>query len=87
MNIYLATLDQEKELNYEFASNRYGWIQMIKGEIEVNNIIFERGDGVSISEISQLNFKAALPSQFVFFGFKLNKILCFLYANEINKSF
>lgn len=64
--IYLATLDQGKELNYGLESSRYGWIQIMAGEMEVNGTLLEAGDGAAISEVSQLNFKAHIPSQFIF---------------------
>jgi redox-sensitive bicupin YhaK (pirin superfamily) len=66
VDIYLATLDQGKELRYELAPNRYGWVQLIKGEIELNNNFLEAGDGASISETSSLYFRALLPSQLAF---------------------
>lgn len=65
-NIYLSTLDKGKELPYSLASNRYGWIQLIKGEMELNGTFLETGDGASISEISDLHFKARIPTQFLF---------------------
>lgn len=66
-DIYLATLDQGKELNYQLESNRYGWIQVVKGEVEVNGILLEHGDGASIREISQLTIKAHTQCQIIFF--------------------
>lgn len=64
VNVYLASLDEGKELNYELAANRFAWIQVMKGEIEVNGTILEVGDGASVSEISPLKFKSLMPSQF-----------------------
>lgn len=66
VSVYLAWLDEEKEVNYALPSNRYGWIQILKGEIDFNQIILEKGDGAAISELSHLNFKAQVPSQFIF---------------------
>lgn len=67
VNIYLSTLDQEKELNYAFASHRHGWVQIIKGGIEANGILLSTGDGASMSDIAELNFRALTPAQFLFF--------------------
>ncbi len=64
---YLTTLDLGKELKYELAPNRYGWIQVMRGEIEVNGIILETGDGASVSEVDSLHFQARSPSQILFF--------------------
>jgi quercetin 2,3-dioxygenase len=64
-NVYLAWLDEGKDLNYELPSNRYGWLQILKGEVEFNHLKLEKGDGAAISETSHLNFKAHTPSQFV----------------------
>lgn len=66
VSVYLAWLDEGKELSYELPSSRYGWIQILKGEVECNQLTLDRGDGAAISELSPLTFKAQTPSQFVF---------------------
>jgi hypothetical protein len=66
VSIYLTDLDQGKELSYDLAANRYGWMQLIKGEIELNGIYLEAGDGAAISDTSSLHFQAIADSAFIF---------------------
>ena len=66
VNAYLATLDEGKELSYALSPNRYGWIQILKGQVELNHIELEKGDGAAISEETHLTLKAQAPSQCVF---------------------
>lgn len=65
VDIYQTTLDKNKELTYELGANRYGWIQIIKGEIELNGIELRSGDGASISQENMLNVKARSPAQLI----------------------
>jgi redox-sensitive bicupin YhaK (pirin superfamily) len=65
VDVYLALLDPKKEIHYDLAPQRYGWIQVMEGEIEVNGFKLERGDGASVSEISHLHFKSLTSAQFV----------------------
>lgn len=67
VNIYLATLDQGTALCYELSANRYVWIQLMKGEIKINDIILEAGDSLAISEVSSLKLKAQTFSQLILF--------------------
>jgi quercetin 2,3-dioxygenase len=66
VSVYLSTLDKGKELNYQLESNRHGWIQVMSGQLEVNGIELEAGDGASVSEVSQLRFKALTHCQLLF---------------------
>lgn len=63
--VYLAWLDEGAEVTYPLPSNRYAWCQILKGEIELNEHLMEKGDGAAIQEVSSLRFKARAPSQFV----------------------
>lgn len=64
-NVYMASLDQGQKLNFSLDSNHKGWIQIIKGELEVNGVLLETGDGASVSEIQQLEFTALLKTNFL----------------------
>ncbi len=67
VGIYLTDLDQGNELSYDLQPNRYGWVQMISGEIEINGTRLDAGDGAAISEIVNLHFKALTNSTILFF--------------------
>ena len=45
-----ATLKKGESVDYRFEdSNRYGYLVPAKGKVEINNIIFNAGDGAAIS--------------------------------------
>ena len=67
VSLYLTDLDKDKELNKDLVANRYGWIQLIKGEIEINDTLLESGDGAAISEITSLHIKAHSDSKLILF--------------------
>lgn len=67
VRVYLASLEENKESNYELAQGRYGWIQMTKGKMEINGIVLEAGDGAAISETTALQLKTYSASECVFF--------------------
>lgn len=47
-NVFVAFLTQDNELNFPIDLNRRVWIQLIKGQIQLNNIIMQAGDGAAI---------------------------------------
>lgn len=57
-NVYLASLDEGQELNYELGSQRFAWVQIIKGSIDLNGVSLRAGDGAAISDMAALHFKA-----------------------------
>jgi redox-sensitive bicupin YhaK (pirin superfamily) len=48
VSLHLAHLSQSRSLEYEFAPQRCGWVQMIKGEINLNGVVLRKGDGAAI---------------------------------------
>jgi quercetin 2,3-dioxygenase len=67
VNIYASLLHSGKKLNYIIADNRHIWIQIIAGEMTVNDITMNTGDGVAISEETQLSFAAIKNTEFLLF--------------------
>lgn len=48
--IYLANIDAGRGVSHEFAPDRYGWLQVLRGSILLNEHQLEAGDGVAISQ-------------------------------------
>jgi redox-sensitive bicupin YhaK (pirin superfamily) len=48
VRLYTALLN-DGPVTYEFAPNRYGWLQVARGEVEVGGETLEAGDGAAIS--------------------------------------
>jgi quercetin 2,3-dioxygenase len=67
VSIYMAHLDQGIALEQNLAKNRYGWIQILKGQVVVDSEILEAGDGASISHTAHIDMRTQEPSQILFF--------------------
>lgn len=67
VNVYLAYLDKDKELTYHLDTQRYGWLQVIKGEVHINDSVLNTGDGAAISDVSNLHVKAFSDTELIFF--------------------
>lgn len=67
VNLYLGRVKTGDTTSYEFKSNRYGWIQMIKGELHINQQKLLPGDGAAISDEKLIELKAINESEFLLF--------------------
>lgn len=50
VNMYLAYLIQNQDLNYPLKNNRMAWLQLIKGTIKLNDEELSAGDGAAIQD-------------------------------------
>lgn len=67
VNIYWTELDEGFEINFSLPDKRYGWLQLLEGNIQLNGKEMESGDGAAISEINEIKLKAIAPSNLLFF--------------------
>lgn len=56
--MYASILKRDEEISHEIDANRFGWVQLIKGNLEVNGELLKAGDGAAIASESDLKFKA-----------------------------
>ncbi|XZE45588.1 pirin family protein [Pirellulaceae bacterium SH467] len=62
--IYLATLDTNGSLEREFAPGRHGWLQVLRGAVDVAGHHLVAGDGVAISDESIVRIQRTIdPSR------------------------
>ena len=47
--IYSTLLDDGATVTYDFGANRFGWIQVARGDVEVNRFKMTAGDGAAIA--------------------------------------
>ena len=52
--IYSSLLDDGASVTHDLADGRYGWIQIARGNIEVNGQTMKEGDGAAIANESRL---------------------------------
>ncbi len=66
-DVYVARLGAAGVLEHDFASARFGWVQLIEGELTVNGQKLSPGDGAAISDEERLSLTAVRNSHFLFF--------------------
>ena len=67
VELLMSKLRAGKFLNYNLESNRHTWIQLARGEIEVNGNLLRQGDGVAASDEKVLELKALQDSELLLF--------------------
>jgi len=71
-SVYASVLDSGKSLQHELAPGRHAWLQLIRGELDVNRTIVKKGDGIAVSDESKLNIANNDGSEAEFLLFDLN---------------
>jgi redox-sensitive bicupin YhaK (pirin superfamily) len=69
VRVYAAELSDKDSITTTLAPGRFGWIQVARGRILVNDHALETGDGAAISQESQLTLsgRGDAASEFIFF--------------------
>ncbi len=65
-SLYVGWLGPQ-ELILPLAQNRHGWIQVVKGEIEIAGEKLFAGDALALSEVNNPLLKVLVESEFLFF--------------------
>lgn len=63
----VGILSAGEKMATELGDGRYGWVQVVKGKIGLNNQTLEAGDGAAISDEKAIQIKAEKDSEFLFF--------------------
>jgi redox-sensitive bicupin YhaK (pirin superfamily) len=71
-SVYASLLDSGKSLEHQIAPGRYAWLQLINGQLEVNGMDLSKGDGIAVSEESQLRISNPADTEAEFLLFDLN---------------
>lgn len=67
VELFSARLEKGKTLEYDLAAERYAWLQIVTGAIEIEGQKLNAGDGAAIRDLSKLRFAAASESEFLLF--------------------
>lgn len=67
VDLKAAELAQGEELNYRLAPGRHAWVQLVRGKLDLNGQRLAAGDGASVSDTTDLSFKADEPSEVLVF--------------------
>ncbi len=69
--LYSSILSNKEEVEHILAENRYAWVQLIKGKIDVNSETLNAGDGAAVSGEEILKIRS-LTDKTEFLLFDLN---------------
>ena len=59
VKLFNSLLDEGKKLGYRLKNNRYAWLQVARGAIQLNRTLLEAGSGAAFSEENHLEIIAA----------------------------
>ena len=65
--IYASVLEKGKTLKYSLSKNRFAWIQIAKGSIDLNGNKLSAGDAANLSGEAQLTFNSIEEVEFLLF--------------------
>jgi redox-sensitive bicupin YhaK (pirin superfamily) len=70
-SVYVTELDAEQTLSRGLGNNRHAWVQVLRGNVELNGLRMKEGDGAAVSSESQLSFTGKEPDGCEFLLFDL----------------
>jgi redox-sensitive bicupin YhaK (pirin superfamily) len=65
--LYLARLDEGKEVTRELRPGRYAWVQVARGAVELNGTKLADGDGAAVADETRLVLRATTPAEVLVF--------------------
>ncbi|MFM6325957.1 MAG: pirin family protein [Microcystis sp.] len=67
VNLYAGIMPPGQSLTHSFAPSRYGWLQVARGQITLNSVHLQAGDGAAISEETSLAIQSLEDSEILLF--------------------
>ena len=72
VDLFASALKQGDRISYSFPANRYGWVQVARGEVDVEVDTYEKfslkaGDGVALSEVKELSISTESNGEILLF--------------------
>ncbi len=65
--IYASLIGSGREVKHELAPDRFGWVQVAKGTVELNGKRLLQGDGAAVNDESLLRIAATKDSEVLLF--------------------
>lgn len=67
VKISAARAARDETYTYALGAKRYGWLQVARGDVRVNDVQLGQGDGLAIEREVELTIQAAQGSEFLLF--------------------
>ena len=65
--LYVSLLKPDEEVTHQLAKERYGWLQVARGAVQLNGKKLNQGDGAAISDETMLTLKATEDAEILLF--------------------
>lgn len=65
--VYASLLDAGQAITHEIDADRYAWLQLARGSLNLNGTNLSAGDGAAITKESRVEISAAKDSEFLLF--------------------
>jgi redox-sensitive bicupin YhaK (pirin superfamily) len=65
--LFVSLLKPGEEVTQALGARRYAWLQVAKGEVELNGQTLHQGDGAAISDEKELKIKATEEAEVLLF--------------------
>ncbi len=66
-HIHLVKLDAGRQVTHELAANRHAWLQVLRGEVSLNDLPLKTSDGAAVSDESLLTIQATSNAEILLF--------------------
>lgn len=67
VNLYAGMLQEGDRISYTLPENRHAWLQVARGKVSLNGTSLDAGDGVAISDESEINLIAENNAEVLLF--------------------
>lgn len=65
--LFVSLLSPGEEVRHALGEKRYAWLQVAKGEVELNGKKLAQGDGAAVSDEKELSIKASKEAEVLLF--------------------
>jgi redox-sensitive bicupin YhaK (pirin superfamily) len=66
-SIFLAVLDDGASISHPLQNGRSAWLQVVRGEVDLNDQALAEGDGAAVSEEDSLAIRGRSPAEIMLF--------------------
>jgi redox-sensitive bicupin YhaK (pirin superfamily) len=65
--IYLSALQTDTTVTHQLKPGRYGWLQVLRGGVQLNQVALTAGDGAAIGDETELIINGTQPGEVMLF--------------------
>jgi quercetin 2,3-dioxygenase len=70
VNLYSAYNEEKNSIGYSFEQTNYGWLQIVKGNVVLNEEVLRQGDGAAIIDENKIQIESLDQTEFLLFDFE-----------------